>query len=121
MLKAAKRNLFPKMKSYHLEVLAVNVIPDIVSRWKSKGYSISFPFLVYKFFCIAKDEILKSVKIPGSKSLNADAYLDFNTKYRLSEIFKKISECCRFLTKLDGREAIEGWRKLFGEPFPAYG
>ena len=119
MLKAAKRNLFPEMKSYHLEVLAVNVIPAIVSYWKSKGYSISFPFLVYSFFCIAKDEILKSVRIPGSKSPNADVYsIDKNS---LAEIFGKICNYCNSLIKLDGREAIEGWRKLFGEPFPAYG
>ena len=119
MLKAAKRNLFPEMKSYHLEVLAVNVIPAIVSYWKSKGYSISFPFLVYSFFCIAKDEILKSVRIPGSKSPNADVYsIDKNS---LAEIFGKICNDCNSLIKLDGREAIEGWRKLFGEPFPGYG
>ena len=119
MLKAAKRNLFPEMKSYHLEVLAVNVIPAIVSYWKSKGYSISFPFLVYRFFCIARDEILKSVKIPGSKSPNADVYsIDKNS---LAEIFGKICNDCNSLIKLDGREAIEGWRKLFGEPFPGYG
>ena len=119
MLKAAKRNLFPEMKSYHLEVLAVNIIPVIVSYLKSKGYSISFPFLVYRFFCIAKDEILKSIKIPGSKSPNADVYsIDKNS---LAEKFEKICNYCNSLFELDGREAIEGWRKLFGEPFPAYG
>jgi len=119
MLKAAKRNLFPEMKSYHLEALAVNVIPIIVSYWRNKGHSISFPFLVYGFFYIAKDDILKSVKIPGSKSPNADAYsIDKNS---LAEIFGKICNYCNSLIKLDGREAIEGWRELFGEPFPAYG
>jgi len=119
MLKAAKRNLFPEMKSYHLEALAVNIIPAIVSYWKSKGYPISFPFLVYGFFCIAKDDILKSVKIPGSKSPNADSY-SIN-KNSLSEKFGERCNYCNHLIKLDGKEAIERWRKLFGEPFPAYG
>lgn len=119
MLKAAKRNLFPEMKSYHLEALAVNVIPTIVSYWRNKGYSISFPFLVYRFFCIAKDEILKSVRIPGSKSPNADTYpIDKNS---LAETFGKICNYYNSLIELDGRKAIEEWRKLFGEPFPAYG
>jgi len=119
MLKAVKRNLFPEMKSYHLEALAVNVIPAIVSYWKNKRYSISFPFLVYSFFCIAKDDILKSVKVPGSKSPNADTYsIDKN---RLAEIFGKICNYCDSLINLDGKEGIEGWRTLFGEPFPAYG
>jgi len=119
MLKAAKRNLFPKMKSYHLEVLAANIIPIIVDYWKNRGYSISFPFLVYRFFCIAKDEILKPVKIQGSKSPNADSYsIDKN---HLANTFEKICNYCDSLIKLDDRKAIEGWRKLFGEPFPTYG
>jgi len=121
MLKAAKRNLFPEMKSYHLEVLAVHVIPSIVSSLKNNGYQISYPFLIYSFFLTAKDETIKSAVILGSKSPNADEYLDFNTKYRLFEIFKKISKCCESLIKLNGRDAIEGWKELFGEPFPAYG
>ena len=119
MLKAAKRNLFPKMKSYHLEVLAVNIIPNIVAYLKNKGYSISFPFLVYSFFYIAKDKILKPVKIQGSKSPNADSYsIDKNL---LAEKFGEICNDCNSLIKLDGRKAIKGWKKLFGEPFPAYG
>lgn len=119
MLKAAKRNWFPEMKSYHLEVLAVNIIPEIFTYCKNKGYSISFPFLVYGFFCIAKDEILKPVKIPGSKSPNADSY--FINRDRLANMFGRICNYCGDLIKLDGRKAIEKWRKLFGEPFPAYG
>ncbi|MBO8130805.1 MAG: hypothetical protein H0Z29_04700 [Candidatus Marinimicrobia bacterium] len=119
MLKAAKRNLFPEMKSYHLEVLAVNVIPTIVSYLKNKIYPIPSPLLLCGFFCIAKDEVLKSLKIPGSKSSNADNYsIDKNS---LAEIFGKICNYCNSLIKFDGREAIEGWRELFGEPFPAYG
>ncbi len=121
MLKAVKRNLFPIMKSYHLEVIAVNVIPTIVSYLRNNKYQISYPLLIYRFFLTAKDEIIKSAIIPGSKSPNADEYLDFNAKYRLSEIFRKISKCCESLIKLNGRSAIEGWKELFGEPFPAYG
>jgi hypothetical protein len=125
MLKTAKRNLFPEMKSYHLEVLAVNIIPRIISHLKDKGYSISFPFLVYGFFCIAKDEILKPAKIPESKSPNADAYLNDENRNRLAKIFEEICNYCDPLIKLDDKlddeEAIERWRKLLGEPFPAYG
>lgn len=119
MLKAAKRNLFSDMKSYHLEILAVNIIPKIVSYWEDRRYSISFPFLVYRFFCIAKNKILKSVKIPGSKSPSTDIY-SVNKRY-LAEMFGEICNYCAHFVKLDGEEAIEGWKKLFGEPFPSYG
>lgn len=121
MLKAIKRNRFPIMKSYHLEVIAVNIIPTIVSYLRNNKYKISYPLLIYRFFLMAKDEIIKSARIPGSKSPNADEYLDFNAKYQLSEIFKKISKYYESLINLNERNAIEGWRKLFGEPFPSYG
>ncbi len=121
MLKAAKRNLFPEMKSYHLEVIAVNVIPAIVSYLKENRYQISYPFVIYSFFLMAKDEIIKSVRISGSKSLNDDSYVSYNEKIELAKLFKTIAELTEILIKLDGREAIEGWRELFGEPFPAYG
>lgn len=121
MLKSAKRNWFPEMKSYHLEILAADIISLMVNYLKSEGYQLSYPTLIYRFFLIAKDEILKPVKIPGSKSPNADEYLNLNIKSQLSEIFTTISNYCESLINPNEREAIEGWRKLFGEPFPAYG
>ncbi|MDI6713999.1 MAG: hypothetical protein QMD43_03095 [Thermodesulfovibrio sp.] len=121
MLKAAKRNLFPIMKSYHLEVLAVNIIPKIVSYLKNNKHQISYPLLVCGFFLMAKDEIIKPAKILGSKSPNADKYLDNSRKIELKSYFEKLSNYCQELISLDGKEAIEGWRELFGEPFPAYG
>jgi len=121
MLKAAKRNLFFTMKSYHLEVLTVNVLPLIISHLKNKGYQIFYPSLVYSFFLVAKDEIEKSIKIPGSKSSNADEYLTNYKKQQLAESFKTISDYCKSLFNSEGKEGIDGWRKLFGEPFPAYG
>jgi len=121
MLKAAKRNLFPEMKSYHLEVLATNIIPEIVSYYKSQRYQISYPSIIFSFFLLAKNEILKSSKILGSKSPDAGSYMNSFQRNELAEIFKKISNFCQSLISLDGRKAIEGWQKIFGEPFPSYG
>lgn len=121
MLKAAKRNLFPEMKSYHLEILAADIIYLMVNYLKSEGYQLSYPTLIYSFFLIGKDEIKNSVKIPGSKSLNADSYLNKKEKAQLSDKFKRICNYCTYFIKDDGKEAIEKWRKLFGDPFPAYG
>lgn len=121
MLKAAKRNLFPEMKSYHLEVLAVDIIPTIVFRLKSNNHPIPYPLLIHCFFLKAKDRVLQPAKIPGSKSPNADEYLTYNDKAKLAKLFEIISEIAKKLIKLDGKEAIEAWRKLFGEPFPTCG
>ena len=109
------------MQSYHLEVIAANIIPSIVSYYKNQGYQISYPSLIFSFFSVAKDEILKFPKIPGSKSPYADSYIYDSQKNEFAKIFNKISNYCQSIVQLDGREAIEGWRKLFGEPFPSYG
>ncbi len=121
MLKAAKRNLFPEMKSYHLEALAGNIIPLAVSYLKNQGYQVSHPTLAYNFFLLGKDEVVKSVKIPNSKSSYADEYLTSEGKQQLVGKFEKISNYCKSLINSDGKETVEGWRKLFGEPFPSYG
>ena len=49
MLKAIKRRFFPKMKSFHLEVLATRVIPRLILLCKQKGYTISYHELVASF------------------------------------------------------------------------
>jgi len=121
MLKAAKRNWFPEMKSYHLEVLATSIIPLLVEYYKSKNLQFSFPYLIYRFFLIAKEEVLKSCSIKGSKSPDASAYMTYNQKQNLADKFRKIANYCKRIIKLDGRDGIEGWRELFGEPFPSYG
>ena len=121
MLKAAKRNLFPEMKSYHLEVLATSIIPLLVTYYKSQNFQLSFPSLVYGFFFIAKDEVLKSCSIEGSKSPDASVYMGYYQKLNLANTFSKIANYCKSIIKLDGRDGIEGWRELFGEPFPSYG
>ena len=121
MLKAAKRNLFPQMKSYHLEVLATSIIPLLVTYYKNKNYLVSFSNLVYGFFLIAKDKVLKPCSIEGSKSPDASAYMGYYQKQNLVDIFNKIANYCENIIILDGRDGIEGWRKLFGEPFPSYG
>lgn len=121
MLKAAKRNIFPEMKSYHLEILATDIVSLMINYLNSKGYRLSYPWLIFGFFLKGKDEIKNSVKIPNSKSPNADSYLNNNEKIQLAKKFEKISNYCVSFIKDDGKEAIENWRKLLGEPFPVYG
>jgi hypothetical protein len=92
-----------------------------VSYLKNNDHKIYYPLLIYLYFLIVKELIIYPTRIPGSKSLNADEYMDLKTKNKLSELFNEISKYCESLINLKEKEAIEGWRNLFGEPFPAYG
>ena len=121
MLKAAKRNLFPEMKSYHLEVLATSIIPKLINYYKNENITLTFPILIFDFFYIAKDWVSFPCFIKGSKSPDASAYMSYEQKQNLAYKFNKIADYCQKIIQLNGREGIERWRKLFGEPFPSYG
>lgn len=118
MLKAAKRNIFPDMKSYHLEVLTANLIPQIVNYLKEKGEPLSYPLLIYGFFLCAQEQIKEETIVSGSKSPPADRYMVPPLKQVLANFFKKISDHCKNLLSKDDSSAIEGWRLIFGDPFP---
>ena len=119
MLKSAKRNLFQDMKSYHLELLATSIIPHTIKYFKEQRWQISYPWLVYYFFLVCKDEILKEVNIPGSKSSPADGYMTLVRKQEISRLFNKIASHCKTTFSINDKDAIPAWNKLFSVPFPS--
>ena len=118
MLKAAKRNLFPEMKSYHLEVLSTSIVPNIVKYFDEKRWEISYQNLIYNFFLLGKDRILNSAVIPRSKSPTADGYMTQIKKQEISDLFGKIADYCNRTFSMNDNKAIEAWNKLFDSPFP---
>ncbi|MDP8230043.1 MAG: hypothetical protein P9L93_02950 [Candidatus Gorgyraea atricola] len=121
MLKCAKRNCFPKMRSYHLEVMCSQIIPLCVQHIVNSGNEITYQELIEDFFYLAKENVLSSVKIPDSKSSNADIYMTVHEKELLADAFEKISMFCEKVCSKDGISAIKEWHKLFGNPFPSGG
>jgi len=119
MLKAAKRNLFPYMKSYHLEVMATDLITSVVNDFKHQELLIAYPSLVYSFFFLGKDKVLQTSNIPGSNSPSADGYMSIGKKQEFSELFGRIAEYCKKTFDMSEKESIKAWRELFGDPFPA--
>ena len=121
MLKAAKRNLFSQLSSYHLEILASTIVPLCIKNSKEKGLEISYPFLIYSFFYLAQEIVKLEAKIAGSKSPNADANMTPSEKQNMADQFEKISNYCGSVLKLQGVVAIKAWNQLFGYPFPTGG
>lgn len=118
MLKAAKRHLFPQMQSYHLEVLATSIIPSVVAYFEGRGQTASFPLLVWGFFTMASDEVLRASQIPDSKSPPADRYLAWSQKQELSQLFRTYAEDCKNVLSMSDADAIRAWGRLFGSFFP---
>lgn len=121
MLKSSKRNYFSEMNSYHLEAMVSQMMPVCVQHIVNSGREIAYQELIYDFFYLAKTNILAMVKIPGSKSPNADVYMPGDKKEALAKTFEKISVFCEKICTMEGAGAIKAWHNLFGDPFPSGG
>lgn len=119
MLKAAKRNIFPVMKSYHLEVIASSLISSLVNYFKGQRWQITYPRLIHGFFFLAKDEVLKTINIPGSKSPSPDGYMSLIKKQEVLMLFDKLAKYCEKTFTMNDNASVEAWREFFGAPFPA--
>jgi hypothetical protein len=116
MLKALKRVNFPNLGSFHLDVLASQIIPVIVENYKLYSTPITYPNLIREFFVYSSQFLFDAVKIPGSHSPTitlslADSY-DLTNKF--SELVQKIDTS----KSLSETEQCKIWKELFKDPFP---
>lgn len=116
MLKAIKREHFPAMDSFHLELVVANWVPAIVNAYKSKSLSLSYPILITDFFRYAKDSLATQVKAPGSHTPHCS--LDLVTHGTVSQKFEAIKNFCNSIQTKSETEQMKDWRVLFGDAFP---
>lgn len=117
MLKATKKEHFPNMSSFHLEVLALLNIPVIVDYRLRNNLPVTYDILVKEFFRFASNDLLKTIKIPNSHS----ASLTHNPMDALGHTnkFKEIVGHCDVIDQqINDIEKIKLWRALFGDYFP---
>ncbi len=115
MLKAIRRECFPRLESFPLEIIAGQLIPLIIIDQKKRGKQISSTELLEIFFGVVKDSLASSQQVPGSNSspVSIDAVtikFAFDTIYQYIRILNNPST-----SQVD---KIEGWKKLFGDSFP---
>lgn len=119
MLKAIKRNRFPQMKSFALEILAARIIPYAV---RLRAHQNLEPYtdaeLLQLFFDIAKSALTEPLFLEGSNSPPI-ALSQFEAA-SLHATFAQISAEIGALERLTSQRAkAEAWRKIFGDCFPA--
>lgn len=113
MLKALKRQYFPEMCSFHLEIISMHTIPDVVLFLKNRNQPVSYDVLVKSFFSLGKILLDKYIKTHESNSpticLSGDDLL------KTQKSFNVICNYCDAIEKqADDRRKVEMWRKLFG-------
>lgn len=116
MLKAIKREHFPAMDSFHLELVAADIVPAMVALRKSKSLPLSYPLLVTDFFQFAKDYLGNQIKVPGSHTPHYS--MDAVTCGAVSAKFDEIENFCINALNKSETEQMKDWRELFGEAFP---
>lgn len=116
MLKAIKRLHFREFNSFALEILAARVIPTAIATLERASSPITYPGLLRLFFNAAKEMLANPLQIPGSLS-SAIAFDAFNALAFASRFDALATRLDQILACPD-HEQIEGWRQLFGSPFP---
>lgn len=119
MLKAIKRHRFPQLKSWALEILAAQIVPVAISlRAYEKLEPYSDSELLQLFFDIAKGILDAPLSLVGSNSPPV-TLTRFET-LPLRATFSQISSEIAALERLTSQRAkAEGWRRIFGDCFPA--
>lgn len=117
MLKAIRRQYFPVLRSFPMEIVAAQIVPAIVAAKKSRGEQISSPELLEIFFTVAKDNLDTSLKIPSSNS--PAVLLGEDTVQTAKNAFATIERHIQATNRSTTDAAkIEAWRQLFGDAFP---
>lgn len=118
MIKGWNKNSGNYFNSFHLEVLALNILG---------GVKISnFPSGMRYFFDKSRDLVTKKNLDPAGYGGDVGSYI--NTQEKIQEAVAKFQLAYDRAIKAEDynnsgytREAIEMWRKIFGNYFPTYG
>jgi hypothetical protein len=118
MLKAVRREHFPEMIPYHLEVIASHVLPPIFETYSNQGWQLSSPAIITSFFRTAHPYLNAPLQMNGSNTPHIS--LDWQHQSKVTDMFGKIQQHCDSIWNLSSEaEQMKAWRTLFGEVFPA--
>jgi len=118
MIKAWNKNIGSYFNSFHLEVLALQILNEVTIS--------NFPSGVRYFFDKGKDLINKKNLDPAGYGGDVGSYL--NTQEKIQEAVAKFQLAYERAIKAESfaiqyhiPSAVETWIKIFGDYFPAYG
>lgn len=117
MLKALKREYFPALGSFHLEILSAQTVPRMVLAHKQREIPVSYPVLIKNFFLLAKDSLGQPVKIQNSNS--PEIILSSADLEKIQNAFHVIHQYCESIEMQENdQKKVEMWRELFGSLIP---
>lgn len=118
VLKALRRQYFPNLKPFHLEILATRTIPGTVNFLRTRNTPVTYPGLLIHFFGLSRDMLGQPAVIPGSNS--TPLMMNPTVAQQVAGIFDQLQSLCTQIISLpNANDRLRAWRNLFGEPFPA--
>lgn len=120
LMKSFFRSSDVKVKPFKIEIMAALTIPGFVAEWQARNYTWGYQHLTAAFLGEASNRITQDAQIPGSFSPALKANLGIGEFLTWPGFLKGRSDEAWRLCKLkNDSAAIIGWRKFFGDTFPA--
>jgi hypothetical protein len=120
MAKMFFRRMELDWKSFHVETLAAVVLPRILRDWEAKNWSWGYPEAFAGLLSFLPELMTQAVSLPGSFSppvaSGIQPHLMANA---VGYVRDRANAAWKIMKTSDEREALEGWRTFFGDPFPA--
>ena len=118
MIKAWNRTINDHFRSFHLEVMALQILD---------GVKISdYPSGVRYFFDKGRSYVKQKNPDPAGYGGDVGSYLNTREKIddavsRFETAYTRAIKAEDYANRDDIKEAVSMWRKIFGDYFPAYG
>ena len=118
MIKCWNRNISFSFNSFHLEVMALQILDGV----KIEDFSSGARY----FFDKAKDYVKKKNPDPAGYNDDIGAYLNTDAKINsavsnLTTAYNRAVKAESFASEKKIAEAVDEWRKIFGTKFPDFG
>ncbi len=117
--KAFLRGQGVPLKSFHVEVLAARLMPEIARACSTQGIELECPQLLAAFLQTSSKYMDGPISLPQSDSEPIDSGLSVNELLAVSEWMQKLATIAwDICASGDGAQAIDLWKEFFGSPFP---
>lgn len=117
MMKAVKRKHFASLKSFPLEIIAVQLVPNIIAECRRANIAITYPTLVAWFIHNMGSHLNTLLRIPGSNT--KPVYIEPSIQTEVVSALNKINgHSTQALIVNTDADKHALWREIFGEILP---
>lgn len=120
MIKAFLRAKEMPLKSFHVEILCANLIPQKLTEWNGQNRVWGYQHILAFFLSTAHSLLSGPIRIPNSYSTPVDSGLSSWDLQQIGQAIKKYGELAWAVCGLQNEaRALGCWRQFFGDLFPA--